>query len=96
MPHQKAGSATSIVTMRTERHVQTSFPQNGRLMLRHERRSKILAKLTNARCEIEDALNLSTPAARYDPVVIPESACNRLSAIIDDLKDVLCEIEGSQ
>jgi hypothetical protein len=73
-----------------------SFPQNGRPMLGHERRTKVLAKLTNARCELEDALNLSIPFARYDPVVIPEPARNRLSAIIDELKGVLRHIEGSQ
>ena len=55
----------------------------------HERRSKVLAKLTNARCELEDALNLSIPAARYDPVVIPEPLRKRLEAMIDDLKGVL-------
>jgi hypothetical protein len=65
-------------------------------MLRHELRSKVVAKLTNARCELEDALNLSIPAARYDPVTISEPARNRLAAIIDDLRNVLCEIEGSQ
>ncbi len=65
-------------------------------MLRSELRSKVLAKLTNARCELEDALNLSIPAARYDPVVIPEPARNRLSAMIDDLNSVLRQIEGSQ
>ena len=65
-------------------------------MLRHERRSKVLAKLTNARCEIEDALSLSTPAARYDPVVISEPLSNRLSAMIDELKGVVRQIEGSQ
>jgi hypothetical protein len=65
-------------------------------MLRHELRSKITAKLANARCELEDALNLSTPAARYDPVTIPEPVRNRLAAMIDDLKNMLCEIEGSQ
>lgn len=75
-----------------------SFPQRGRLdlMLRHERREKILAKLTNARCEIEDALNLSTPAVHYDPVVMPECTRNKLSAIIDELNRVLGHIEGSQ
>ena len=62
----------------------------------HERRSKVLAKLTNARCELEDALHLSVPAARYDPVVVPEPLRNRLSAMINDLKGVLREIEGSQ
>jgi hypothetical protein len=65
-------------------------------MLAHERKSKVLAKLTNARCELEDALNLSIPAARYDPVVIPEPARNRLSAMVDDLNGVLRQIEGSQ
>ena len=62
----------------------------------HERRSKVLTKLTNARCELEDALKLSIPAARYDPVVIPEVARHKLSAMIDDLKGVLRQIEGSQ
>ena len=65
-------------------------------MLGHERRSTVLAKLTNARCELEHALSLSVPIARYDPVVIPEPARNRLSAMIDDLKGVLRQIEGSQ
>jgi hypothetical protein len=62
----------------------------------HERRSKVLAKLINARCEIEDALNLSISAARYDPVVIPEPIRNRLSALIDDLRAVLLQIEALQ
>ncbi|MGA7044622.1 MAG: hypothetical protein WBP65_16245 [Candidatus Sulfotelmatobacter sp.] len=65
-------------------------------MLAHERKSKVLAKLTNARCELEDALNLSIPTGRYDPIVVPEPARNRLSAMIDDLKGVLRQIEGSQ
>jgi hypothetical protein len=41
-------------------------------------------------------LNLSILAARYDPVVIPEPARNRLSAMVDELNDVLRQIEGSQ
>jgi hypothetical protein len=65
-------------------------------MLRPERRSKVLAKLTNARCEIEDALKLSITVARYDPVVMPEPIRKRLTAMIDDLNGVLTEIEGSQ
>ena len=65
-------------------------------MLGHERRSKVLAKLTNARCELEDALNLSIPVARYDPVVISERARNKLSAMLDELAAVLRQIEGSQ
>ncbi len=65
-------------------------------MLGHERRSKVLAKLANARCELEDALNLSIPVARYDPVVIPEPARNRLTGVIEELEGVLRQIEGSQ
>ena len=65
-------------------------------MLGHERKRKVLAKLTNARCELEDALNLSIPVARYDPVVIPERERNKLSALLDDLGAVLRQIEGSQ
>jgi hypothetical protein len=65
-------------------------------MLGHERRSKVLAKLTNAGCELEDALNLSIPVARYDPVVIPEPARNKLSAMLDDIRAVVRQIEGSQ
>ena len=66
------------------------------MLLGHERRSAVLAKLINARCEIEDALSPSIPPARYDPVVIAEPERNRLSAMIDDLKGVLREIEASQ
>ena len=67
----------------------------GRLMLNHELRTKILARLTNARCELEDALNLSISVAHYDPVIIPEPLCNKLLAMIVDLKCLLRQIEGS-
>ncbi len=65
-------------------------------MLRDELRGKIVAKLMNARCEIEDALNLSAPAARYDPVVMPNSTRNKLAAIVEELNGVLSRIDGSQ
>jgi hypothetical protein len=65
-------------------------------MLRHERRSKVFAKLTNARCELEDALKLSTPVARYDPVLMPEPLRETLSTMIDDLNGVVRQIEGSE
>jgi hypothetical protein len=65
-------------------------------MQRHEHRSQVLVKLTNARCEPEDALKHSIPVARYDPVLMPEPLRNKLSAMIHDLNSVLREIEGSQ
>jgi hypothetical protein len=66
------------------------------VILRHELKSRVVAKLTNARSELKDALNLSSPVARYDPVIIPELLRNRLAAIIDDIEGVLRKIEGSQ
>lgn len=74
----------------------SSADEEADVMLRPERRSKVLAKLTNARCELEDALKLSIPVVRYDPVLMPEPTRNRLSAMIDDLNSVLRQIEGSQ
>jgi hypothetical protein len=72
------------------------LPPEGRLMLDHELRSNVRAKLTNARSELEDALNLSIPVAHYDPVIIPEPLCNKLLAMIIDLKCVLRHFDNSQ
>jgi hypothetical protein len=44
----------------------------------------------------EDALNLSTPVARYDPVVMRESSRKKLLTVIDELNGALRQIEGSQ
>jgi len=65
-------------------------------MLRYEQRSKVLAKLTNARCEIEDALSIGTPAGRYDPDLVPKATREKLSAMIEELDRLLRQIEGSQ
>jgi len=55
-------------------------------MLRNELREKVVAKLANARSEIEDALSFSTPAARYDPVVMHESTRNKLLACSGEVR----------
>jgi len=55
------------------------------LMLPHEHKQRVLAKLRNARNELEDALNFSVPGARYDPVVIPNGMRNEISVMVDDL-----------
>jgi len=65
-------------------------------MLPHEHKQRVLAKLRNACNELEDALNLSVPAARYDPVVIPEGVRNELSVMVDDLNRLLRHLEGIQ
>jgi len=65
-------------------------------MLRHECREKLLAKLTSARCELEDALTLSTPVARYDPTVLSGTARNQLTSMIDELKALVRGLEAVQ
>lgn len=42
-------------------------------------------KLTSARKEIEDALRLAVPAARYDPILLIPGARTRLANLWDDL-----------
>ncbi len=63
-----------------------------------ECREKVLAKLTTARYELEDALNLTTQVERYDSAVLPEltDAASKLASMIADLNGVLHQLEGSQ
>jgi hypothetical protein len=56
----------------------------------------VLAKLTTARCELEDALSISTQVARYDAVVLPESTRIKLASMINDLNGMVRQLEGSQ
>jgi hypothetical protein len=72
------------------------FPQIKSLMFRHHTREKVLAKLITARCELEDALNIATQVARYDPVVLPESIRIKLASMIDDLNGVVSQLEGTK
>ncbi len=65
-------------------------------MLRHECRQKVLAKLTSARYELEDALSVSTPAARYDPNVLSETVRNKIVSMVEDLNSLLQGLEGTQ
>ncbi len=65
-------------------------------MMREECRQKLLAKLTTARCELEDALSVSTPAARYDPTVLSEATRKRITSMIDELNGLLRGLEGLQ
>lgn len=59
-------------------------------------KQKVLSKLINACNELEDALNISAPAARYDPIVIPRSVRTELSAMADDLARIVRQLEGMQ
>ena len=56
-------------------------------------RQRILAKLTNACRDLEDAFTQSAPGARYDPVVIPEILRNELSVLRDDLARIIRRLE---
>ena len=56
-------------------------------------RHRILAKLTNACHDLEDALTQSAPRARYDPVVIPQALRSELSVLRDDLARIIHRLE---
>ena len=65
-------------------------------MLRDEQRQKVLAKLTNARNELEDALSLSISPARYDPVVLADARRTELSVMVEDLNRVIEQLQATQ
>jgi len=65
-------------------------------MLHHEQRQWVIGKLTSACNELEDAMRLSARGARYDPEIIPEGRRNELRAMVDDLKRIMLQIEGTQ
>ena len=63
-------------------------------MIELKSKKQVIAKLIVARDEMEDALQLSVPAARYDPVLIPQAARNELSVLRDDLDRIIRKLEG--
>jgi predicted nucleic acid-binding protein len=65
-------------------------------MLQNDLKQKVLAKLISACGELEDALNVSVPTARYDPVVIPQALRNELSVMVNDLTRIVHQLEGIQ
>ena len=56
----------------------------------------MLAKLVNARNELEDALTLSVAAARYDPVLLADAKRMELKIMVDDLNRVIQQLGGIQ
>jgi hypothetical protein len=63
-------------------------------MIEVKNKKQVIAKLIVARNEIEGALGLSVPAARYDPVLISQAARNELSVLRDDLDRIISKLEG--
>ena len=57
---------------------------------------QVIAKLTSARNELEDALNLTAVPARYDPVVLPSAIRDELSAMRDQLDRIIDVLKQSQ
>lgn len=65
-------------------------------MLRHECVEKVIAKLTSARYELEDALKVATPVGRYDPSVMSGGMRDQVGSIIAELNRLLHNLEGMQ
>lgn len=63
-------------------------------MFRQTQKSGILVKLGQARRELDDALTLATPAARFDPIVVPPPVKNRLAEVRDHLDRIIDEVKA--
>ncbi len=65
-------------------------------MLREQLNQRVLAKLVNARNELEDALSLSVPAARYDPIILPDTRRTEIRVMVNDLNHLIQHLDGVQ
>jgi hypothetical protein len=74
--------------------VQGATARGGHNTIELKSKKHVIAKLIVARDEMEDALRLSVPGARYDPVLIPQAARNELSVLRDDLDRIIRKLEG--
>jgi len=59
-------------------------------------KKNVIAKLITARGAIQDALQLGSPVARFDPVLMPNSARNGLSLVENHLDRIIQELQGEQ
>ena len=55
---------------------------------------EIVTKLMIARNEVDEALRLSTPNARYDRAPVLPTVRNKLAGLRDNLDKIISEIEG--
>ena len=60
------------------------------------RKQQVIAKLTSARGELEDAIRIGAPAARYDSVVLPDAKRDRAKLIVRELEELIRELEETQ
>ena len=57
------------------------------------RKQKVIEKLVSARGELDHAIRLGAPAARYDQVVLPEAKRDQVVLIVRDLEQMIRELE---
>ena len=60
------------------------------------RKQQVIAKMIAARAELEDVLNISTPRARYDVILMPDSARNEIAVMARDLERIVQALERTQ
>jgi hypothetical protein len=61
-----------------------------------KKRKNVIAKVIVARDAIQEALQMGTPVARFDPVVLPETARTMLSVMEDDLGKIIRRLQEEQ
>ena len=60
------------------------------------RKQQVIAKMIAARAELEDVLNISTPRARYDVILMPDAARNEIAVMACDLERIVQALERTQ
>ena len=60
------------------------------------RKQQVIAKLIGTRAELEDALTLSAPGARYDPPILPDATRNEIAVMVRDLERIVQALERTQ
>ena len=63
------------------------------MMISAIQKQRILDKLTSASRQLEEAVTQSVPAARYDPVVVPQSFRDELAALRNVLNRMIRSLE---
>ena len=59
-------------------------------------KKSVIAKLVAARGAIQDALQLGTPVARFDPVLLPHAARSGLSLMENELDRMIHTLQEEQ
>jgi hypothetical protein len=73
-----------------------AIPEIARQLLPHETKQRLLTNLRNASKELNDALSVSIPAARYDPALLSQGVRDELSEMLSSINKIVRHLEGTK